>query len=130
MQLTPLTRELEQALRANAILWEMHERRDLAAPDPVPGTKLFAPCGLNTWLLTELDRDWDMLFSLADLGSGCIELGRFSLGADAREIVGTARHRAGTAFLHAHRLSVWVREACAAGSMSLAEAALRARNGR
>jgi len=48
-------------------------------PDPVPLVKLFNPCGAATWLATELDRDGDTLFGLADLGFGYPELGCFSL---------------------------------------------------
>src|SRR3546814_13737510 len=48
-------------------------------PDPCPVVKFFNPLGAATWLATELGRDGDTLFGLADLGFGCTELGYFSL---------------------------------------------------
>ena len=56
--------ELRQTLRTNAVLREMHARRELAEPDPCPVVKFFNPLGSATWLATELDRDGDTLFGL------------------------------------------------------------------
>lgn len=74
-----LTPDLRQTLRTNAILREMHAAREWPEPDPCPVVKFFNPLGAATWLATELDRDDDTLFGLADLGFGCPELGYFSL---------------------------------------------------
>lgn len=47
--------------------------------DPVPVLKFFDPCGVATWLITELDPDdTDRLFGLCDLGQGFPELGYVS----------------------------------------------------
>ncbi len=56
-------------------------------PDHVPLLKLFNPCGVATWLASELYADGvagesrasPRLFGLADLGFGCPEMGVFSL---------------------------------------------------
>ena len=48
--------------------------------DPFPVVKLFHPDGAATWLLTELDPDYeDHAFGLCDLGLGFPELGTVSL---------------------------------------------------
>lgn len=65
-----VTPELQDRLLANGRV------RDA---DHVPVVKLFNPLGAATWLATELDKDGDTLFGLADLGFGCPELGSFSL---------------------------------------------------
>lgn len=65
-----LTPELSDRLLANG------RQRDT---DHVPVVKFFNPIGAATWLATELDKDGDTLFGLADLGFGCPELGSFSL---------------------------------------------------
>jgi hypothetical protein len=55
-----------------------------------PVVKLFTPVTNATWLLTELDADYDTAFGLCDLGLGCPELGYVSLSelASARGRVG------------------------------------------
>jgi hypothetical protein len=64
-----LTPALRQRLLANG-----------ASPgDHVPVVKFFNPLGAATWLISELDREGDTLFGLADLGFGCPELGSVSL---------------------------------------------------
>jgi hypothetical protein len=70
---------LRLALRANDIARRAAARAEQPEPDPVPVLKLFNPVGAATWLATELDRDGDTLFGLADLGFGYPELGSFSL---------------------------------------------------
>jgi len=46
--------------------------------DFMPVVKLFNPCGIGTWLLTELDpENPDIAFGLCDLG--CPELGSVSI---------------------------------------------------
>ncbi|MGX8009088.1 DUF2958 domain-containing protein [Mesorhizobium sp. ORM8.1] len=65
-----LTPELRERLLANG------RDRDM---DHVPAVRFFNPVGAGTWLATELDKDGDTLFGLADLGFGCPELGSFSL---------------------------------------------------
>lgn len=45
-----------------------------------PVVKLFNPCGVHTWLLTELEPDApDIAWGLCDLGMGCPEFGTVSL---------------------------------------------------
>src|SRR3546814_19613001 len=58
----------------------------MAGTDPCPVVKFFNPLGAATWLATELGRDGDTLFGLADLGFGCPELGYFSLSEIRAEI--------------------------------------------
>jgi len=122
----PLTDELRQTLRTNAVLREMHARRELPEPDPCPVVKFFNPLSAATWLATELDRDGDTLFGLADLGFGCPELGSFSLSE-----IGAVRLPYGLwierdlSFESAFPLSVWSEWARRAGSILWAESLLR-----
>lgn len=127
--MTLLTPELRHLLRTNAVLREMHERRELAAPDPCPVVKFFNPCGPATWLATELDRDDDTLFGLADLGFGTPELGYFSLSeiAEVRLPFGLGIER-DEHFGTRHSLSTWAAEARVQGSVILAQQALRRRD--
>ncbi|KKC23874.1 DUF2958 domain-containing protein [Sphingomonas sp. SRS2] len=117
---------LRTALRINAVLREMHMAREWDVPDPAPILKLFNPCGAATWLATELDRDDDTLFGLADLGFGCPELGSFSLSeiASVRLPFGLGIER-DEHFATAHSLSAWAETARRTGSIIAAEAALR-----
>lgn len=71
--------DLIALLRANAAAHHDAVQFEEAEPDPAPVVKLFLPSGAATWLATELDRDGDTLFGLADLGVDCPELGSFSL---------------------------------------------------
>lgn len=129
-----LTPTLRFALRANAIQRRVALDRAHAAAqeagraepssetrgsfDPVPVVKLFNPCGAATWLATELDRDGDTLFGLADLGFGCPELGSFSLReiASIRLPFGLTIER-DLHFVSAHPISVWADAARAVGSI-------------
>lgn len=124
--MTLIPQELWQALRTNAVLREMYLARALPEPDPVPLVKLFNPCGAATWLATELDRDGDTLFGLADLGFGCPELGSFSVRelADIRLPFGLAIER-DLGFASDEPLSRWAERARALGSIIAAEAAFR-----
>lgn len=121
-----LTDELRQTLRTNAVLREMHQRRELPEPDPCPVVKFFNPLGAATWLATELDRDGDTLFGLADLGFGCPELGSFSL-SEIRAVrlpYGLWIER-DLSFESTFPLSVWSQWARRAGSILWAETLLR-----
>lgn len=121
-----LTDELRQTLRTNAVLREMHQRRDLPEPDPCPVVKFFNPLGAATWLATELDRDGDTLFGLADLGFGCPELGSFSLSEiEAVRLPFGMGIECDIGFATPHRLSVWAEWARRAGSILWAETLLR-----
>lgn len=113
-----LTPELRQALRTNAVVREMHQRRELPEPDPCPVVKFFNPIGAATWLATELERDGDTLFGLADLGFGCPELGSFSLSEieAVRLSFGMGIER-DIGFATPHPLSVWADTARRAGSI-------------
>ena len=123
-----LTPTLRLALRANDIARRAAMIADRSAPDPLPVVKFFNPLGAATWLATELDRDGDTLFGLADLGFGCPELGSFSL----REITalrlpfGLAIERDLT-FETRHRLSTWADTARACESIIAADQRLAAR---
>ena len=74
-----LTDDLRSQLRANAAAHHNAMQQETREPDPAPVVKFFNPCGVATWLATELDSDGDTLFGLADLGFDCPELGSFSL---------------------------------------------------
>jgi len=41
--------------------------------------KLFNPCGAQTWLITQMEPDGDIMYGLADIGMGCVEYGSISL---------------------------------------------------
>jgi hypothetical protein len=121
-----LPEELRQTLRTNAVLREMHQRRELPEPDPCPVVKFFNPLSAGTWLATELDRDGDTLFGLADLGFGCPELGSFSL-SEIRAVhlpYGLSIER-DEAFASHFPLSKWAEWARRAGSILWAETLLR-----
>ena len=120
-----LTPALRQILRTNAILREMHESREWVEPDPLPVVKFFNPLGAATWLATELDRDNDTLFGLADLGFGCPELGSFSLSEieAVRLPFGLGIER-DIGFATPHPLSVWADTARLAGSILHAQSLL------
>ena len=121
-----LTDELRQTLRTNAVLREMHTRRELPEPDPAPVVKFFNPLGSATWLATELDRDGDTLFGLADLGFGCPELGSFSLsGIRAVRLPYGLWIERDLSFESSFPLSVWTEWARRAGSILWAETLLR-----
>lgn len=124
--MTLIPQELWQALRTNAVLREMHLAREWPEPDPVPVVKLFNPCGAATWLATELDRDGDTLFGLADLGFGCPELGSFSLSelTSVRLPFGLRIER-DEGFVSDQPLSRWADRARALGSIIAAQAAFR-----
>lgn len=124
MTLIPI--DQQRTLRINAVLREMYQNRDRPTPDPMPVVKLFNPCGAATWLATELDRDGDTLFGLADLGFGCPELGSFSL-AEIMSVqlpFGLRIERDWT-FATRHRLSEWADVARQTGSIAAAEQHLR-----
>jgi hypothetical protein len=89
--------------------------------DHVPVVKLFDPCGAATWLATELDKDADTLFGLADLGMGCPEIGSFSLGElAALRLPFGLRIERDLYFRTDQPLSVWAD--CARSSGSILEA--------
>lgn len=113
------------ALRANGLTGRLLAAREQRF-DPFPVIKLFSPVGAATWLATEIDEDGDMLFGLADLGSGCPELGFFSLAEIARVRLpfGLAIER-DTAFEPRRCLSVWTEAAHRLGSIIAAEQAFR-----
>lgn len=110
---------LRVALRANAMAHHEAMQHHLPECDPVPVLKLFNPLGPATWLATELYRDDDTLFGLADLGFGCPELGTFSLSeiAALRLPFGLRIERDVT-FAAVHPLSVYAEAARAAGGIT------------
>lgn len=74
-----VTKEIRRKLLANGEKGRRHARDE--DHDPVPVVKFFNPCGVGTWLITEMDpEDEDRLFGLCDLGMGFPELGYVSLG--------------------------------------------------
>ena len=125
--MTLIPSDQQRTMRINAVLREMYANRDLPTPDPVPVVKLFNPCGAATWLATELDRDGDTLFGLADLGFGSPELGSFSLAEimSVRLPYGLRIERDWT-FATRHRLSQWASVARRTGSIAAAEQYFRA----
>ena len=103
-----LTKTQREQLLANA------ENQDR---DHRPVVKFFNPCGVATWLFTELDpEDGDTLFGLSDLGFGNPELGYSSLAeiASVRLRFGLGIER-DLYFKPKHSLSVYVEAARAAG---------------
>jgi len=119
--------ELVMVLRANGLL----ARRSAAQEqtfDPLPVLKLFSPVGAATWIVTEMDRDGDTLFGLADLGFGCPELGSFSLAelSGVRLPFGLSIER-DEQFEPLAPLSVWTETARRTGATILAERELRHR---
>ncbi|OJY60535.1 MAG: hypothetical protein BGP16_05635 [Sphingobium sp. 66-54] len=121
-----LTPTLRFALRANDLARRAATLNGAAEPDPVPVVKFFNPIGAATWLATELAKDGDTLFGLADLGFGCPELGRFSLSemVSVRLPFGLGIER-DIAFETSFRLSVWTEMARRAESILSAETLLR-----
>jgi hypothetical protein len=121
-----LTPDLRFALRANAICHQAAQQAGRPDPsnetrgsfDPAPVVKFFNPLGAATWLATELDRDGDTFFGLADLGFGCPKLGSFSLSemASVRLPFGLGIER-DLHFETAHPISVWADAARTAGSI-------------
>ncbi|WP_454883432.1 DUF2958 domain-containing protein [Sphingomonas oryzagri] len=126
--MTLLTPDLRFALRANAICHQAAQQAGRPEPDPVPVVKFFSPVNAMTWLATELDRDGDTLFGLADLGFGCPELGSFSLNEieSLRLPFGLSIER-DLHFVSAHPISRWADEARAACSILAASFDLEGR---
>lgn len=124
--MTLIPADLMAWLAANADAHGAAQRRLAAGPDPVPVVKLFNPMGAATWLATEIDRDGDTLFGLADLGFGCPELGYFSLAeiAAVRLPFGLRVER-DEHFASDQPLSRWSDVARAHGSILAAERLLR-----
>ncbi|WP_380879421.1 hypothetical protein ACFB49_22100 [Sphingomonas sp. DBB INV C78] len=119
-----LPEPLRLALRLQSDRAAAAEARGIAL-DPAPLLKLFDPLGPATWLATELGRDGDTLFGLADLGFGCPELGYFSLRAIASvRLPFGLRIERDVTFQSQNPLSVWVDQARRAGSIRAAETEL------
>ena len=55
------------------------ERNFLNQNDEDIVLKLFNPCGAQTWLITQIEPDNDIMWGLADLGFGIVEYGTISL---------------------------------------------------
>jgi len=120
--MTLLPPELRHALRAADIARRVLERAGESEADPVPLVKFFNPVGPATWLASELDRDGDTLFGLADLGFGYPELGSFSLAEieAVRLPFGLGIER-DLSFESSLPLSVWAEAARRTGSLIAAE---------
>lgn len=70
-----ITPELRERLLANG-----RAARGNPQADPFPVVKWFNPCGIATWLITELHPDnEDLAYGLCDLGMGSPELGHVSV---------------------------------------------------
>ncbi len=75
-----LTAEIREQMLRNGRMRLECQLRGESEPDLVPVVKLFTPDAGCTWLLTELDPEYnDLAFGLCDLGMGCPELGYVSL---------------------------------------------------
>lgn len=124
--MTLIPADLLARLAANAAAHRDAHAARAAEPDPVPMVKLFSPVSAATWVATEIDRDGDTLFGLADLGFGCPELGYFSLAeiAAVRLPFGLAVER-DAHFASDQPLSRWATIARAHGSLIAAERLLR-----
>lgn len=115
-----LSYELRARLRAQA-----RASAEILGLDPCPLAKFFNPIGTATWLVTELARDGDSLFGLADLGFGCPELGYFSLREiEAIRLPFGLRIERDLAFTSLHPLSVWADTARRTGSILAAQSFL------
>ncbi|WP_070151953.1 DUF2958 domain-containing protein [Sphingobium phenoxybenzoativorans] len=115
--MTLLTAALRYGLRANAISAEI-AREQGRAFDPCPLVKLYSPLSTATWLVTELARDGDSLFGLADLGLGYAELGTFSLRhLCAMRLPHGHGIECEAGFATIHPLSVWTQWARCSGSV-------------
>ncbi|UXC89757.1 DUF2958 domain-containing protein [Sphingobium sp. RSMS] len=115
-----LSYELRARLRAQA-----RASAEILGFDPCPLAKFFNPVGTATWLVTELARDGDTLFGLADLGFGCPELGYLSLREiEAIRLPFGLRIERDLAFTSLHPLSVWADTARRAGSILAAQSFL------
>ena len=109
------------------LITEQIERRLLdnaQSPDEDhwPVVKFFDPSGASTWLITSMDSsDRDIVFGLADLGFGCVELGivRLSELQDTRGEVGLGIER-DRLFEARYPLSVYAETARALGSIPAA----------
>lgn len=125
-----LNPEIRAALLANMLARRNAQAQGEREPDPVPVVRFFNPLGAATWLATELDED-DILFGLADLGLGCLELGSFSLRElqSLRLPFGLGIER-DILFDTALSISAYVAAARQAGSILGAEAAEGTRRGR
>lgn len=70
-----ITQEIRECLLINGTLTARGDEHDF-----MPVVKFFNPCGAATWLITEMDPEYnDILFGLCDLGFGFPELGSVSL---------------------------------------------------
>ena len=70
-----ITKEIRERLLINGALTARGDEHDF-----MPVVKFFNPCGAATWLITEMDPEYnDILFGLCDLGFGFPELGSVSL---------------------------------------------------
>lgn len=112
-----LTPGLCEQLRANDMARCEALQRGRPAPDPVPVARFFNPVGAATWLATELDAD-GILFGVADLGFGCLEMGSFALEEleSIRLPFGLGIER-DLLFEGKFPLSVYAEAACRAGSL-------------
>ena len=118
-----LTAELRARLLANG------HQPDI---DYVPVVKFFNPVGAGTWLATELDRDGDTCFGIADLGFPA--LGSFSLEELSSLRLPFGMHiERDIVFVGAFPISAYAEAARQAGSITSAihilSAALRATRG-
>ena len=75
-----LTAEIRERMLRNGRDRLEAQLRGESEPDFEPAVKLFTPDAGCTWLLTELDPEYnDIAFGLCDLGMGCPELGYVSM---------------------------------------------------
>ena len=64
-----ITKDIRNRLERN---FENHDDQDIPL-------KLFNASGGQTWLITQIEPDGDIMWGLADLGMGCVEYGTISL---------------------------------------------------
>lgn len=99
---------------------QLHANGRQSDVDHIPVVKFFNPLGSGVWLATELDRDGDILFGLADLGFP--ELGSWSLGEmQAVRLPFDMRIERDLHFTGDFPISVWADMARRAGGIREAE---------
>ena len=99
--------QMVENFRANAIRHEAGE----PMIDFKPVVKLFALKGTETWLLTEYDPEFGILFGLCDMGFGFPELGNVALERTLPIGAVTALADRDTTFQATKTLSEYARDA-------------------
>lgn len=112
------------ALKANGVTSRIRAAKGEPF-DPWPVVKLYFPLSAATWLATEIDKEGEILFGLADLGFGSPELGYFSLAEFTTSRLPFGMKIERDLYFDPHvALSVWTETARRTGSILAAESEL------